>query len=355
MPCFDLKACPFLGHAARRPDGLQEVGANRRATPDWPGSPEGDVILMPRKKPGQRPPGRNKQEPEVRTHYEVSAEEFAMTWNRSGSAQEAAETLGMPLPIVQARVSNYRKRGVNLKKMPRKNSRRLDVAKLNECISEKCSLSDGQGGPDYTSGLLQLALVVINEGEKAVLRRSFTVRLHLLEGTPGGLRIAERANSTLRAVACPRSQFPAAKTRPEFQRPGVYILVGPAETGDRAKVYVGEGDPSLPRLEMHSSWKEFWTWVVLFTSRDGSLHKAHAQFLEAKLTALAKAGGRAVLDNANMPQVPSLSEPDEAEAEGFLDEALLLAPVVGLTCFDSPGPIAQEGSTAGRAGEHTNG
>jgi hypothetical protein len=304
---------------------------------------------MPRKKPGQRPPGRNKQEPEVRTHYEVSAEEFALTWNRSGSAQEAAERLGMPLPIVQARVSNYRKRGVNLKKMPRKNSRRLDVAKINECIREKCSLPSGEGGPDYTSGLLQLALVVINEGEKTVPRRSFTVRLHLLEGTPGGLRVAERANSTLRALACPRSRFPEAKGRPEFQRPGVYVLVGPAESGARMKLYIGEGDPSLPRLEMYSSRKEFWSWLVLFTSRDGSLHKAHAQFLEAKLTALAKAGRCVSLDNGNTPQLPSLSEPDEAEAEGFLDEALLLAPVLGLTCFDSPRPVAQEGSTAGRS------
>ena len=66
-----------------------------------------------------------------RTQYEVTPEEFAKTWNIAETADIAAKALGMPLPIVLARVSNYRKRGIPMKKMPRRNSRSLDVDKIS--------------------------------------------------------------------------------------------------------------------------------------------------------------------------------------------------------------------------------
>jgi hypothetical protein len=45
-----------------------------------------------------------------------------------------------------------------------------------------------------------------------------------------------------------------------------------------------------------------------------------------------------VLDNGNVPQLPSLSEPDTAEMDGFLEEMLLIYPVLGLTVFERPQP-----------------
>jgi hypothetical protein len=42
------------------------------------------------------------------------------------------------------------------------------------------------------------------------------------------------------------------------------------------------------------------------------------------------------LDNANTPELPSLSEPDTAEMEGFLEEMLLIYPVLGLNVFERP-------------------
>jgi hypothetical protein len=71
-----------------------------------------------------------------RTRYRVSAEEFAITWNSCQSAEEVAEKLGMPKPIVLARVSNYRRNGLKLKKMKRKNSRRLNVGEINNLLEE---------------------------------------------------------------------------------------------------------------------------------------------------------------------------------------------------------------------------
>jgi hypothetical protein len=167
-------------------------------------------------------------------------------------------------------------------------------------------------------------------------RRGFSLRIFLADGTPDGLRIVEKSNWTGRGVICPRSRFREAKSRLEFNKTGVYVLRGPSDEGDLPKVYIGEGDPALTRLERHFATKDFWTSLVLFTSKDENLNKAHVQYLEARLTALARDAKRCVLDNGNVPQLPSLSEPDTAEMEGFLEEMLLIYPVLGLGVFERP-------------------
>jgi hypothetical protein len=90
-------------------------------------------------------------------------------------------------------------------------------------------------------------------------RRGFCLHLFLPDGTSDGLRIVEKSNWTGRGVVCPRSQFREAKGRPDFNKTGVYVLRGPSEEGDLPTVYIGEGDPALPRLERHFATKDFWT------------------------------------------------------------------------------------------------
>lgn len=169
-------------------------------------------------------------------------------------------------------------------------------------------------------------------------RRGFSLRIFLPDGTPDGLRTVEKSNWTGRAVVCPRSRFKDAKARPDFDKTGVYVLIGPSDESDLPTVYVGEGDPALGRLERHFADKDFWTSLVLFTSKDENLNKAHVQYLEARLCALAREANRCILDNRNDPQPPSLSEPDVAEVEGFLDEMLLIYPLLGITAFEKPQP-----------------
>jgi hypothetical protein len=78
-----------------------------------------------------------------RTNYDVSPKRFIEVWQAASSAEEAANTLGMPKPIVHARVSTYRKQGINLKKMKRA-SKKLDVEGLNELITTLARKTDGQ-------------------------------------------------------------------------------------------------------------------------------------------------------------------------------------------------------------------
>ncbi|MBL8842983.1 MAG: GIY-YIG nuclease family protein [Planctomycetes bacterium] len=164
----------------------------------------------------------------------------------------------------------------------------------------------------------------------------FSVRIFLPSGDPEALRIVEKSNWTGQGLVFPRAQFVEVRSRVELKRTGVYLLWGPGESSQLPRLYVGEGDPVLSRLVEHAKLKDFWTHACLFTSKDQNLNKAHVQYLEARLVALASAAKRAELDNGNKPQLPTLSEADAADAEGFLGDLLLCLPVVGVGLFDEP-------------------
>lgn len=165
-------------------------------------------------------------------------------------------------------------------------------------------------------------------------QKGFSVRIFIPDGEPEGLRIVEKSNWTGQGVMFPRSLFPQARQRSELKRTGVYVLWGPGESGHLPRAYVGEGDPVLQRLEQHAKSKDFWTHAVAFSSKDQNLNKAHVQYIESRLVELALEAKPCELDNGNVPQPPSLSEADVADAEGFLADVLLCLPVVGVSLFE---------------------
>jgi hypothetical protein len=171
----------------------------------------------------------------------------------------------------------------------------------------------------------------------------YSIRIFLPAGDPDGLRTIEKSNWSGCGLLVPRPLFGEARKRRELGRTGVYVLVGPAEESGLPRLYVGEGDPIRPRLEQHAAKKDFWTSCIAFTSKDENLNKAHVQYLEARLVALATQAKRCVLDNGNVPQLPSLSEADAADAEGFLAEMMLCFPVLGVGAFSAGSPGAQGG------------
>ncbi len=165
--------------------------------------------------------------------------------------------------------------------------------------------------------------------------KGYSIRIFLPEGSDG-LRIVEKSNWTGLGVMCSRAVFSSVKSRDEFSKAGVYVLIGPPSNTELPLVYIGEGDPIGPRLEQQMAKKDFWTSLIFFTSKDENLNKAHVKYLEAHLLALARDAKRCNLDNASQPVPPSLSEADGADADTFLDEMLLCLPVLGLSIFEEP-------------------
>lgn len=80
----------------------------------------------------------------------------------------------------------------------------------------------------------------------------FLVRIFIPSGDPEALRIVEKSNWTGQGLVFPRAQFAEVRQRPELKRTGVYILWGPGESGQLPRVYVGEGDYVLSRLDQHA-------------------------------------------------------------------------------------------------------
>src|SRR3954452_16730406 len=172
-----------------------------------------------------------------------------------------------------------------------------------------------------------------------------TIRIFLADGTPLGIRIVEKSNWTGRGIDFSRADWLRARTRDDFGRPGVYALTGVGDDG-LARLYIGEGDVLLTRINQHFSGpggKEFWTRAMAFTSKDENLNKAHVRYLESRLVTLAQAAKRAKLENAAVPSTPALSEYDRAEAEAFLDEMLVVYPLLGVDAFIPPPTAAVEG------------
>ena len=166
--------------------------------------------------------------------------------------------------------------------------------------------------------------------------RPYSVRIFVADGDPDGLRIVEKSNWTGSGLIFPRSLFARVRSRPEFGRAGIYLLTGPNERSQLPRVYVGEGDSVLPRLEQHVRSKDFWTHAALFTSKDQSLNKAHVQYLESRIVELAREAKRCELDNGNVPQRPQLSEAEIADAESFLADLMLCLPLLGLAILERP-------------------
>lgn len=164
-----------------------------------------------------------------------------------------------------------------------------------------------------------------------------TISLYLAEGQPAGIRVVQKDNWSGIGIDSSRSDLAQARKREEFARSGVYLLVGDQdEAGGLPTLYVGEADELGARLATHASNKDFWNRVVIFTSKDGTINKAHARHLESRLFQIGSEAKRCHLENKVPPGLPKLSDQDRDLAERFLGEMLVVLPVIGIGAFELP-------------------
>ena len=173
----------------------------------------------------------------------------------------------------------------------------------------------------------------------------FSLHIFIADGDPDGLRIVERDNWIGKAIVFPRPLFTQVRSMDEFNQTGVYLLIGPRENGEGEMIYIGEGDPIKQRLESHYAKKDFWTRAVFFIASQGRLNKAHVQYLEAQLINRANTTKRTLLENANSPSEPTLSMPDRAYLDVFLQNMLGMLPVLGIHAFEQSPSMAVKDKT----------
>ena len=145
-----------------------------------------------------------------------------------------------------------------------------------------------------------------------------SIRIYLSDASPSGLKHLEIVNWSGQAIACPRSRFSELKNWGESQRPVVYFLLEKHSTDNRNMVYIGESENVFKRLADHDRKKDFWNEVIIFTSKDENLTKAHVKYLESRLTSIAIEADRYTVENGNTPPESSFPRADKADMEEFI-------------------------------------
>jgi hypothetical protein len=97
----------------------------------------------------------------------------------------------------------------------------------------------------------------------------------------------------------------------------------------KSKVYIGEAENVWDRLKNHAINKDFWSEVILFTSKDDNITKSHIKYLESRLIDIARQTERYILENSNNPSLSSLPLPDRDAMEEFIINVKLLNGVLG--------------------------
>ncbi|MBC3807034.1 GIY-YIG nuclease family protein [Undibacterium seohonense] len=161
----------------------------------------------------------------------------------------------------------------------------------------------------------------------------FSITLFATTGDPEGIRHLDKSNWSGFGVVFNKELFASLKHEPGFNQAGIYILFGDAA---EETIYIGEADPVGDRLKTHVSKKEGWSWGVYFVDRNHKIGKTEVQYLESELINLAKKYDRAILMNKNIPNPPTMSPVAKATAQAFLNDMLLILPMLGINAF-TPG------------------
>ena len=157
-----------------------------------------------------------------------------------------------------------------------------------------------------------------------------TVKLFLIDGEPNGRIACELSNWNGKAYKIPRTAIKKCVDRTDLNSTGIYLLFGGSETSlEMNKVYIGEAEEILKRLNQHLKQKDFWNEAITFISKDDNLNKAHIKYLENRIYEMSLKVGRYELVNSQIPNKPNISEADIAEMEEFLANIKFLVNILG--------------------------
>ncbi len=148
-----------------------------------------------------------------------------------------------------------------------------------------------------------------------------SIRVYLADANVTGIRYAELVNWTGQAIACPRNRLRELTKWPEAEKPGVYFLFESRFGDSKPTAYVGESENVAQRLTTQDRNQEFWNEVILFTSKDENLTKAHIKFLESALVNLSRQADRYQLANGNTPPESNLPRADKDAMKEFVTRA----------------------------------
>lgn len=178
--------------------------------------------------------------------------------------------------------------------------------------------------------------------------RSKRLEVIFHNGEPEGIRIYMRHLSTIKAFVVPRIFLNEAKTLTDIDNPGVYFLIND-ETGSLSKIYIGQTQNGIARLDQHNVKKDFWNKAILFLADSEHFNLNILSGLEKFAIQKAIDANRYDMDNKAVPKY-KISEYDMPLIEEIYEEIEFIMGVLGYRMNDSSAQNSQAAFTTSRRG-----
>lgn len=160
------------------------------------------------------------------------------------------------------------------------------------------------------------------------MAKAKTINLLLNDGSLKGVISMEDSSwNKGELYSAPRESVNDLFSTDACSRYGVYLLLS------EDMVYVGQSSDLSKRIKQHIIGKSWWERVVILTTSDDSLNRADLDYLESYLIAKASSVGRLDCDNRNVGNKQKLSRFREVEMEQYVEEALFLLELIGISVF----------------------
>lgn len=162
--------------------------------------------------------------------------------------------------------------------------------------------------------------------------RGITITNYLSGGDPEGIIFSYLSNWSGQAIKIPRNLFSEAKTMPELQRPGLYLLFGQdIENPEDKKVYIGEANILFDRISQHlrDADKAFAETIICFSSKDEILTVSHTKYLEQKVIGHALNNNDYTVINRKEGNRINLSRMVQDEMDAYYENMQIILPTLG--------------------------
>ena len=161
-----------------------------------------------------------------------------------------------------------------------------------------------------------------------MITKTKTIKMLLYDGSLNGVtNISDSAWELGKMYSAPRESINALVSRADCKKYGVYLLLS------EQQVFVGQAIDLERRTKQHLSDKDWWTQVVLMTTKDDSFNASDIDYLESRLIGLAGAAATFDSENKKKGNPQKVDEFRQAELEQYLDEALFLLELIGVRVF----------------------
>lgn len=155
-----------------------------------------------------------------------------------------------------------------------------------------------------------------------------TIKLLLLDGTMDGvIYIEDSLWNGGELYSSSREKITELLDIDTCDKYGIYLLVS------NSRVYVGQSINLRQRITQHIIGKDWWDRAVLITTKGDVLNKSDIDYMESVLIEKAHIRGTIDVDNISKGNPAKVERFREVELKQFLDEALSLLELIGVTVF----------------------